>query len=378
MSRVLFAGGGTGGHLYPALALAEAVRAERADVTVHFVGAQRGVEARVLPQRGEPHTLLPLLPIFRDRVWRNWRLPLSMTASFARLARLFAAFRPALVVGTGGYASGPACLYAFTRGVPFAVQEQNSWPGLTTRVLARWARQIHLGFPEAATQLKPGRRTRVLSLGNPIRPPDPALDRAECRARFELNRDATVLLVVGGSQGARNVNESLLNALRLVREGRMAARPERLQILWATGPAHIDSIATRLTTLGVGDWVRPVGYIEEMPRALAAADIALSRAGAMATAELLAWGVPALLVPLPTAAANHQLHNARALEVAGAAVCLEEAALTPESLWRAIVDLAGDPARREAMTKAARERARPDAARAIARELLSLMAEEAR
>lgn len=373
MSRVLFAGGGTGGHLYPALALAEAVRAERPDTEVHFVGAQRGVEARVLPQRGEPHTLLPLLPLFRSKPWRNVLLGPSMTRSFLALRRVFGRFRPGLVVGTGGYASGPACLFAVTRGVPVAVQEQNSSPGLTTKLLARWAKQIHLGFPEAARHLKPGRGTRVLNLGNPIRPPDATLDRVECRTRFGLSQDATVLLVVGGSQGARAVNEVLLNALRLAKESRSATWPDGLQILWATGPAHIESIAPRLASLRLDDRVKALGYIEDMPRALAAADVAVSRAGAMATAELLAWGIPMLLVPLPTAAANHQLHNARALEEAGAAVCLEESTLSPEMLWSALTSLAGDAERRHAMAERARERARPDAARDIARELLALV-----
>jgi UDP-N-acetylglucosamine--N-acetylmuramyl-(pentapeptide) pyrophosphoryl-undecaprenol N-acetylglucosamine transferase len=181
---------------------------------------------------------------------------------------------------------------------------------VTTRLLSRWARQVHLGFPEAARHLRPGRRTRVLSLGNPIRPPDPLLERAACRAAFGRSADAVVVLVVGGSQGARALNECLLNALRLVKDGRLAGRPDRLEVLWATGPAHIDSVQSRLASLDLGVWVRAVGYIADMPRALAATDLAVSRAGAMATAELLAWGIPMLLVPLPTAAADHQLHNA--------------------------------------------------------------------
>ena len=373
MSGVLFAGGGTGGHLYPALAIADALRAERPGVAVHFVGARRGVEAHVLPRRGEPYTLLPFEPIRRDRVWRNWRLAPAMTRSFLGLARLFATFRPRLVVGTGGYASGPACMYARLRGVPVALQEQNSWPGLVTRMASRWARQVHLGFPEAAAHLRPGRRTRVLSLGNPIRPPDPALERADCRSAFGLAPDATVLLVVGGSQGARALNERLIDALRQVQEGRLAARPDRLVILWATGPSHFESIGARLARLDVGGWVHATGYIEDMPRALCAADLALSRAGAMATAEMLAWGVPMVLVPLPTAAADHQTHNARALEEAGVAVCLVEASLDPAGLWREVVSLAGDASRRATMAVRAHERAKPDAARAIARELLGLI-----
>ena len=153
MSGVLFAGGGTGGHLYPALALAEAMTQERRDLAVYFVGARRGVEAQVLPKRGVPHLLLPFEPLRRERVGQNWRLVPSVLRSTAGLARLFRSVKPDLVVGTGGYASGPACAWAVLTGVPMALQEQNAWPGLTTRWLSRWARQVHLGFPEAEARL---------------------------------------------------------------------------------------------------------------------------------------------------------------------------------------------------------------------------------
>lgn len=374
MSAVLFAGGGTGGHLYPALALADALREQRPDVRVHFAGAERGVEARVLPQHGEPHTLLPFQPIYRDQVWRNWRLLPALFGSARGLSRLFRELRPGLVVGTGGYASGPACLWALLRGVPVAVQEQNSWPGLTTRLVARRARQVHLGFPEAERHLEPGPRTRVFAHGNPIRPPDPTLDRTASRALYGLAGGSVVLLVVGGSQGSLAINEALLSALEGVARGELGARPPNLEILWATGPSHIDGVRERLAPLGVADWVHPVGYIDAMPRALASADVALSRAGAMATAELLAWGVPALLVPLPTAAADHQTHNARALAEAGTAVFLAQSEMTGERLWRELVSLVADDVRRAHMRSAALQRARPDAARAIARELLTLIA----
>jgi UDP-N-acetylglucosamine--N-acetylmuramyl-(pentapeptide) pyrophosphoryl-undecaprenol N-acetylglucosamine transferase len=377
MKYVIFAGGGTGGHLYPALALGAALQELDPSLHVHYVGAQRGVEARVLPEHNVEHTLLPLQPIQRDRVWRNWRLLPALTSTFSGLASLYRRLRPALVVGTGGYASGPACMWAVLSGVPVALQEQNSHPGLTTRILSRWARQVHLGFPEAAALLKPGRRTEILSLGNPIRPPAAELSRTESRVQFGLDDDAVVLLVVGGSQGARAVNEALLGALEGVVRGVLPPRPERLQVLWATGPTHLDAVRSRLDGLGLG-WVHAHGYIDAMPRALAAADVAVSRAGAMATAELLAWGRPMLLVPLPTAAADHQTHNARALHEAGAAVMLVEEALSPERLWTEILSLTGDDERRAQMVAAAHERARPHAARDIAVRLHALMPAAAR
>lgn len=370
MTRVMMAGGGTGGHLYPALALADAMSHQRADLELHFVGAERGVEARVLPEKGIPHTLLPMLPFFRDRVWRNWKL-VPATLRVARgLSALFGRFRPQLVVGTGGYASGPAGLLAVVKGVPLAIQEQNSWPGVTTRLLAPFARQIHLGFPEAEGRLRPGKRTRVFALGNPVRAPGTELDGAEARRRFDLPSGSAVVLVVGGSQGSRALNEAVIEAV----EQRSADdSASQLALLWATGPAHFEGIRSRLDAAGA-HWVRALPYIDDMPAALASADLAVSRAGAMTTGELLAWGVPAILVPLPTAAADHQTHNARALEAAGAAICITEADLTPARLWAEVISLVRDPERRERMAKRASERARPHAAEEIAREMLTLVA----
>lgn len=376
MSRVIFAGGGTGGHLYPALALGAALEAQQPGAEAYFVGARRGIEARVLPSRGAPHTLLPLEPLRRSRVWENWRLVPATLSSLRGLSRLFRRFRPSLVVGTGGYASGLVCAYALWRRIPLAIHEQNSYPGLTTRILARWARQIHLGFPEAVRHLKPGRRTEVLVTGNAIRPPDPGLDRAACRREYGLAAEGVVALVVGGSQGARAINEALLGALERVAAGSLPRPPAGFQLLWSTGPAHHDAIARRLEPLGLSGWVLVEGYIESMPTALAASDLALSRAGAMATAELLAWGIPAVLVPLPTSAADHQAHNARSLAEAGAAVALPEVELTPERLWRELTGLAGEEDRRRAMAARALERARPDAAREIAGKLLELVGRE--
>jgi UDP-N-acetylglucosamine--N-acetylmuramyl-(pentapeptide) pyrophosphoryl-undecaprenol N-acetylglucosamine transferase len=370
--RVLFAGGGTGGHLYPALALAEAFQRLDPRTEIHFVGAMRGVEARVLPERRVPHTLLPFEPIRRARPWENWRLLPALVRSGLGLSRVYREFRPNLVVGTGGYASGPAVAWALLRGVPAAVQEQNSFPGLTTRWVAGRVRQIHLAFPEARRHLKPGPRTEVFEHGNPIRPPDPSIERAAARQAFGLG-GGPVALVVGGSQGARAVNQALLADLEAVVAGELPVRPDGLEVLWATGPAHHGAVVARLQELGAADWVRAVPYIHEMPNALAAADLAVSRAGAMALAELCAWGVPSVLVPLPTAAANHQYHNAVALTEAGAAVMVTEDELGGGRLWSEVQALASDPARRQALAARARERGEPDAADRIVRELARLV-----
>jgi UDP-N-acetylglucosamine--N-acetylmuramyl-(pentapeptide) pyrophosphoryl-undecaprenol N-acetylglucosamine transferase len=368
--RVLFAGGGTGGHLYPALALGEALQRLDPRAQVFFAGALRGVESRVLPERGVPHVLLPFEPIRRARPWENWRLFPSLARSFSGLSRVFGEFRPNLVVGTGGYASGPAVAFAMMKGIPTAVQEQNSFPGLVTRLVSGRVRQLHLAFPEARAHLKPGRRTEVFEFGNPIVPPVLSPDRVAARAKFGLTA-GTVGLIVGGSQGARPVNEALLAAVRGVTDGTLPAPPADFELLWSTGTGQYESVAARLAETGAG-WVKAVPYINDMPSALAAADFAVSRAGAMALAELCAWGLAMVLVPLPTAAANHQHHNAVALEQAGAAALVVEDELGTGRLWTQLTSLATDGARRAELAARARERGRPDAADRIAAELAQL------
>ena len=369
--RVLFAGGGTGGHLYPALALGDAIRRMDPRAEVFFAGAQRGVEARVLPERGVPHVLLPFEPIRRAKPWQNWRLFPSLFRSFSGLGRVFREFQPNLVVGTGGYASGPAVAYGMMRGLPTAVQEQNSYPGLVTRLVAGRVRQLHLAFPEARQHLKPGARTEVFEFGNPITPPGVAPERTEARSRFGLG-DGTVGLVVGGSQGARPVNEALLAAVRGVVDGRLPAPPTGFELLWSTGTGQYEAVAARLAEMGAPAWVKAMPYINDMPAALASADFAVSRAGAMALAELCAWGLAMVLVPLPSAAANHQHHNAVALEQAGAAVLVPETELGTGRLWNEILDLASSAERRAGLAAKARERGRPDAADRIAEQLVRL------
>lgn len=368
---VVFSGGGTGGHLYPALAVADALRRHRPDVRIVFVGASRGVEARVLPERGEDHLLLPVEGFHRGGGWRNWAVLPRLAGSLVRIAGALRRLRPEVVVVTGGYACGPAGLVAALLRVPLVVQEQNSMPGLTTRVLSRWASQIHVAFPEAVDRLPVGARGRAHCTGNPVRSIG-EVSPENAKGRLGFAREAFVVLVVGGSQGSAALNRVVLDAVRAVVRGE-ALRPARLQVLWSTGPAHHDGIQVALEGLGHPDWVRAVPYIDEMPTALASADLAISRAGAMATAELLTHGLPSILVPLPTAAADHQLRNARALEGAGAALVLEEAGLTGPALWTTITDLVTDEVARLRMSRAALTRARPGAADEIALAIATLL-----
>ena len=350
------AGGGTGGHLYPALALGAALQQRDPALRVHYVGARRGVEARVLPAQNVEHTLLPIRGFDRGRFWSNWRLIPAIAGTVGSLARLFRRLRPSLVVGTGGYASAPAGVWAVLTNVPVAVQEQNSHPGFTTRLLSRWARQVHLGFPEAARMLRPGRETEVFSLGNPIRPPDTTIDAAAARARFGLARDAVVLLVVGGSQGARQLNEAMIEALP-------ALGPGRLEVFHQTGAADRERVAQAYAAAG---WrAEVVDFDAALASRYQWADVALCRAGALTVAELAMAGLPALLVPYPHAADDHQRANARALEEAGAGRLLDPATFDGKVLAGALAALLERPEALLEMGRRAQALARPDAAARI-------------
>lgn len=363
MTTVLFAGGGTGGHLMPALAIAEAMVRLEPRVQPFFVGAERGVEAQVLPARPWRHVLLPLEPIYRRRWWLNVRLPLSTWRSLRALRALLARERPELAVGTGGYASGLAIWAAARRGVPVVLQEQNALPGIATRRLAPRARQIHLGFPEARAHLEPGPQTRIFDSGNPIvAPPTPRPDPGVARERLGLRPGLPVVVVVGGSQGALALNEAVAAALG------GGHWPSGVQLLWQTGQAWRERFGSLAR-----EGVRIEAFLDPMAQAYAAADLVVCRAGAMTLAEVAAWGLPAILVPLPTAAANHQLTNARALAAAGSAVILEQHNLTGRSLGSDVAGLLGAPARMADLSRAIAERAKPDAATRIARESLQLL-----
>ena len=368
---VVFSGGGTGGHLYPALAIADALRARRSDVRAVFIGASRGLEARILLERGEQHYLLPVQGIDRTRPMASWRAIPALFSSLYTVAQIIRRHRPEAVVVTGGYAGAPAGLVAGMLGVPLLLQEQNSVPGLATRALARFADTIHVAFPEAIERLPRRARGRVRQSGNPVRATSPRT-RVEARGLFRLPEDAVVALVTGGSQGSLALNELLVQAIDGVVSNRLG-RPERLRLLWSTGSKQHDAVVESLRSMGNPSWVHVLPYIEDMPSALAAADLAVSRSGAMTTAEWLNQGLPAVLVPLPTAAANHQEFNAMALAEAGAAVVATQAGLTGDRLWAEVVRLAEDEACLANMRDAALRRARPGAAGEIAADVERLL-----
>lgn len=358
--RVWFAGGGTGGHLYPGLAIARALVRLDPEIEPFFIGARRGIERTVLPTQGFAFELLDLHPLYRRRPWENWKTVRGAVLAWRRLTALASECPPVAVVGTGGYAMGLAVAWAGRHGVPVVQQVADVVPGLAARWAAHWSRELYLGFPEAALRFR-GKATFVT--GNPIEPPP--LERegaAEARARFGLATGLhRVVLVFGGSQGARAINEAVAGWVR-------SGLPAGIGLIWATGAGQ----DAQYLDLAAEGRVVITPYLSPIAHAYAAADLAITRAGAITCAELSAWGLPAIMIPLPTAASDHQTTNARALEIAGSAICFPQRALTSTRLADTVEKLLVDAGRLDAMRTAAMRRARPDSASEIAERVLTL------
>ena len=351
--RVLFAGGGTGGHLYPGIAVADELRRRDATSVVSFVGTARGLEARVVPALGWPLDLIRSAGLKGKSIGALVRglslLPLSALDAW----RVISSRRPDVVVGVGGYSSGPVLLLAALRGIPTMVMEQNTAPGFTNRQLARVVRTAAVSYDETR-QYFPG---KAVLTGNPVRREFlQGVADGDDAARPE--GDVRVL-VVGGSQGARAVNDAMIAAApHLV----ASARP--LALTHQTGERDLARVRQGYAAAGLPAVVEP--FFHDMNVRMRAADLVVARAGASTIAELTVLGRPAVLVPLPTAADDHQRKNARALAAAGAAEMIEESELSGAALAARLLALAADAPARTRMAAAARTLGRPDAAARVA------------
>ncbi len=362
-ARLLFAGGGTGGHLYPALAIADAVRAIDPDSTILFLGTKKKIEAQIVPQHGYSFATIWISGIRRSVSLSTLMVPLKVITAIVQSAVYLRRFQPDVVVGTGGYVCGPPAFAATLLGIPMVLQEQNSYPGITTRLLAHRAQKVYLTFERSRTFLR--RSDNTVISGNPVRRVVGTIPRTEGAERLGLDPSKKTLLVVGGSQGAASINTAILKA---VQELRLTG----IQILWLTGERDYDRVRATVESQAEPGNIRVVPYLKRMEDAYAAADLAVCRSGATTLAELTCAGLPSILVPYPFAAADHQTENARALVDIGAALmCADRDA--GSQLFPMIRELFQQPDRLAAMSAAARQAARPDAAHRIAQDLFTIM-----
>lgn len=364
--RVLIAAGGSGGHVFPGLALARALTEHDPTTVVRFAGTSRGIETRAVPEAGFPLDLLPILPLFRRPAIETLAAPFAAVGGTLAAKRLVRRYGFDVVCGMGAYVTLPVAVGAWRAGVPVVLHEQNAVPGIANRLAARVARSVALGVPEAAAAIRVSREQTVV-VGTPVRPELARLDRAALRdqglAAFGLEPERRTLFVFGGSHGARSLNAALVAATPHWPE------PRAVQVLHASGREFEDDVRATWAAAdpgGRGLAVHVVPFVDRMDLAYAAADLVLTRAGASTIAELTATGVPAVVVPLQHATAGHQAANARAAAVSGGAVVVDDGDLSGRGLAATAASILADPERLAAMAGAMRGLGHPAAAEELA------------
>lgn len=373
---ILIAGGGTAGHVFPAIAVAHELRALAPDVEPVFVGVADRLEARLVPDAGFRLHHIDAVSIPRRPSPKLLRVPGALRAGVRRCMDLIEQERAVAAVTFGGYVSFPLDRAAWRAQLPLVIHEQNSIPGLTNRIAARWADRVAVTFPGSAQRFR--RPERCAVTGNPVRSDVLELDRearrADARIRFGLDPDLPTVLVFGGSQGARSLNRAIV-------EAHGSWGDTRLQILHGAGRGGYAPAVSgweQARAAGSGPRVELVDFIEDMADAYAASDVVVCRAGATSIAELTVLGLPSVLVPYPHATADHQTENARALERTGGATVIEDDQLNGDRLVSAVRPLLDDEARYTDMARASRAFGRRDAATNVARLVLGLLGPEAR
>lgn len=348
--KIIIGGGGTGGHIYPGLALARYAVARDSSSEVLFVGSEKGLESEIVPAAG-----FPLVTIPGRGFQRNFRqlglFARELGRGLKQAGRILKDFQPQVVLGTGGYVSAPLVLSALLKRYPLVLHEQNALPGMLNRHMAPFAARVCLSFADTASKLSSSART--VFTGNPRASEVSSLDREESCRYFGLDPEQKNLLIYGGSRGALKINEVVTAYLK------EKLLPEEVGLIYITGSIYYQSVIEQLG--GIKERIKLYPYLAEMPKALAAADLAITRSGATTLAELTALGLPALLIPSPNVVDNHQYYNARLLSDAGSAIIIEEKYFNQASLLENINKLLKQPALLKTMSENSKKLSVPDA-----------------
>ncbi len=362
ISRVIISGGGTGGHIYPAIAIANALRDLNQNIEILFVGAEGRMEMQKIPEVGYQIIGLPITGIHRSLTLKNLSFPFKLWSSIQKAKKILKDFKPQVVVGVGGFASGPL-LYAATKaGIPALIQEQNGYAGLANKWLAEKVQKICVAYDNMERYFP---KEKLILSGNPVRSDlkEAHSKRQEALSFYRLDPNRPVLLVIGGSLGARSINQSMLSKLGLLKQ-------HDVQLIWQTGRFYYQDINKQLQQTDQSD-IRLYEFIKDMTLAYAAADVVISRAGALSIAELCLVKKPTILVPSPNVAEDHQTKNAMALVEQQAAILVKDSE-APEQMVRQAVDLIQDQQRKDSLTENIGKMAKPNAASDIASEVLRL------
>ena len=362
--KIIVSGGGTGGHIYPALTLIDAIKNKKPDAEFLYVGTEKGLEADIVPKAGINFTALKLEGgLERHFTLENISRAADAIWSIKRASDIVKNFKPDAVVGTGGYVCGPILLAASLMKVPTLIQEQNAVAGVTNKILSKFVKKIAVGTKDA---LKNFPADKTIYTGNPIRREVLAAKKIDGLKEFNFTDDKPIVLISGGSRGARSINNAMIDVLK------SAAQKNSAQFLHVTGKGEFDSVIKKLSDVDAPN-IRIMPYLYNMPTAMAMADLAIFRAGATGLAELTARGIPAILIPYPYAAENHQEFNARSLVEAGAARMILNKDLTAELLEKNIDELLSSPEKLKSMAAASLSLGKPNAADEIADLILNLI-----
>lgn len=358
--RYLITGGGTGGHIYPALSIAAALKQIDPAAELLYLGTAHGREATLVPREGLPFVTISSGGLINLSLVQKLKGALKALKGVLEALGHMRRFRPDMVIGTGGFVSGPVLLAARLAGRPVVIQEQNAFPGVTNRLASKWAKAVFVPYEEARPHFPPA--AKLVLMGNPVRAEVGAATRATGRSAFGLKADDRVLLIMGGSGGARDFNRAAVAAVKLLDQ-------PGLRVIHVAGERYEQQVRE---LYGPHPNVTIVPYLHNMPEAYAAADVGLFRAGALTLAEVQVRRLPSVLIPSPNVTHNHQEWNARTLEKRGAALVVREAGITPDGLAEALRSILQEPERAEAMRQALGELAEPEAAIHIAQEIVRM------
>jgi UDP-N-acetylglucosamine--N-acetylmuramyl-(pentapeptide) pyrophosphoryl-undecaprenol N-acetylglucosamine transferase len=363
MTRIIISGGGTGGHIFPAIAIAIALKDYESGIEILFIGAKGRMEMEKVPAAGFPIRGLWISGLQRRVTWKNLSFPLKVISSLIQADRILSTFKPDAVIGVGGYASGPTLRAAVRKKIPTLIQEQNSYPGITNKLLAKKVNRICVAYDEMERFFPKG---KIIKTGNPVRQDIISQDKkSHSLEHFHLDENKKVLLIIGGSLGAGTINNSVLNYLRQ-HDGKLP-----LQLLWQTGNYHFDHIKSDEKILNRED-VHIYPFIDRMDMAYTAADFIISRAGAIAISELCIIGKPVILVPSPNVAEDHQTKNAQELVKKSAALMVRDKDAV-QYLFSVVTGLIGDTGLQQTLSANIKMMAQPEAAKMIAEEAMKLI-----
>lgn len=366
--KIIMTGGGTGGHIYPAIAIADKMKRRRPETEVFFIGGKRGMENRLVPEAGYPFEAIHVSGLNRKNMLKNIKTLTDLAKGIRESLAIIDREKPDIVMGTGGYVCGPVMLAAKMRGVKTAIHEQNAFPGVTNKMLSRFVDKVFISFAGSEKYFKSGKEKIILS-GNPLRKEFAVSDSEEDRKKLGVLEKEFMILCFAGSMGAARISEAMTEVTKAI--GGM----REIKLFFVTGKPYYEKIKKELGEEGIvmGENVHIMEYINGMAAYISAADVVVSRAGALTISELTACGKPAILIPSPNVTANHQYHNAKVVENEGGALIIEEKELSGEKLTSTILRLKGNKEMLNKMALASRKLAATDAAEIIYEQVTSML-----